>query len=379
MSSCRHGARVRTIGGWLLVLAAAAGTSAVPAQAASDDERRAQRAAQRAAVESRRAERQALRDATMAERRRQQQARVAARDERAASCQRIADWLGTRITETVPSQVLAGRFGGGRPGGMAGAIPYESWLLQDARFAPSFGSRYDEASAADQQRLRDAGNNCQSPRNERGQAIADNMLFYRAFTEPYRTRYMQGVVKIRQAHAQVDAAMKELQGLRGDESGAKRFREHAGRQADLAAMLAGDRRTAWQQAFADAYRRALLPWHTERMRHAASSAQGYDGLVTLSELQAQMQRDAFAAGATADVPPELRARQAALAQALVETESARIDALGSGAAGLARGVHWHEEATRRYGQLGAAQAELRVMFTHFEARRAAMLDAAQPE
>lgn len=379
MSNHNPGTRVLTIGVPLLILAFATATGAVPAHAASEDDRRAQREAKRAGIESRRAEQQARRDAQMTERRQQRDARVAARDEREAFCQRIADWLSSGITETIPSEVLARRFGGGPSGGSAGTIPYESWLLQDARFTSAFGSRYDEVPVAEQQRLRDAGNNCKAPRNERGQAIADNMLFYRAFNEPYRARYVQGVVAIRNAHEQVDAAIEDLRRLRGDEDGARRFREHAARQAVLAEMLAEGSRNVWRQAFADAYQRALLPWHTERLRQAAASAKGFDGLSMLFDLEARMMRDADAAGATVQAPPELRARQTALAQTVVDEERVRIDALGSGVVGLARGVKWHEDATQRYGRISQVQAELREMFSHFETRRGAVLDAAQPE
>lgn len=372
MSNRRPEVRARAITAALLALIAAAGAATIPAEAGAADEPRMSRETQRAAA-------QARRDAVNAERRQQREAVATAREERVAACRRIADWLAIDVADTIPPAVLASRFGGGRPGGAAAAIPYESWLLQDARFAPTFGARYDELPPAEQQHLRDAGNNCVAPRNDRGQAIADNMLFYRAFTEPHHARYVQGVARIREAHARVDAAMRDLQGLTGDDDGAKRYREHAARQEELGALLAASRRTAYQQAFADAYQRALLPWHAQRLRQAAAGAQGYEGLLALSELQAQMQRDARVGAGTAALPPEVQARQAALARALVAQERTQIDALGSGAAGLVRGVQWHEQATRRYGPLGSAQSELGAMFAYFETRRGALLDAAQPE
>ncbi len=381
-----EGRRSRAWMGVLGVLALSMAFSAMaPARAATAEERRAASEARRLAAELRRAEQRAQREADRAARPDPRGAAQADRAARTQGCERIAAWLSETQTRGIPPAVLARRFEGGRAAGAASAalqVPYESWLLQDARFAPAFGARFDEVPAGDRQGLQRAGNNCPSPRNARGQAIADNMLFFRAFDARYHPRYVQGVVAIRAAHARVDAALKALQGLGADDAGARRLRELAADRAELEGFLDADARAAYRQAFEGTYRRALQPLYDRRLRQAAAGAQGYEGLATLAALQTEMQRDAYAAGASAHaaVPPEVKARRTALAQALVAEEQARIDALGAGPAGLERGVQWHAEHLRRYdARLTGAAPELRAILAHFEQRRAPVLDAAMPE
>ena len=123
----------------------------------------------------------------------------------------------------MPPEVLERRFGGaaGRtdPTAAATQLPYESWLFQDARFAPAFGKRFDEVPADELAALQQAGNGCVSPRNARGQAISDNMLFLRAFDPRYHPGYALGVQKIREAQAQVDSATTDLAQFAPDDEG----------------------------------------------------------------------------------------------------------------------------------------------------------------
>ncbi len=338
--------------------------------------RELQRAVRDAERTTRNTERQAERTAREGERRSAGEDRRSARDQREQSCGRIQAWLSD--TSGVPAEVLERRFGGGagRTDPMAAAtqLPYESWLFQDARFAPAFGKRFDEVPADERAALQQAGNGCVSPRNARGQAVSDNMLFLRAFNPHYHPGYAQGVQKIREAQAQIDSAKKDLALLAPDDEGLRRYRELAAQAARLSLFLDAEQRGAYQQALAQAQTRVAQPVLARRAGDAVAQANGYTGLTTLVELQSEMARDGGA------VPPGLRERQADIARDLVTQERARVDALGNGLVGLERGVQWHRDYATRYGaKLVPAVPQLRAMLEHFELRRAAILDASQAE
>lgn len=369
---------------WTLCGLAAAALTA-PAQTVTPAEERraareAQREAQRAAREGQQARREAERAEREAAQRSSRQAVSNQRTDQQQTCERIGVWL-TGL-KGVPAEAQSRRFGGGNgtPNSTAAQLPYEAWLFQDAHFLPTFGHRFDAVPADERARLQRGGMNCHAPRNTQGQAIADSMLFYRAFDDRYHPRYAQGVVKIREAHAQMDDALQQLKKPGTHEDGAKAFREHAARAQTLALYLGPEQRAAYRAAIAEGFQRSVLPFHAQRLRQAGTSAQGYDGLMSLVAVQADLARDAQLAGAPAHLPPEWRARMAELAQGVVAHEKTRIDALGQGLAGLERGVQWHQEHARRFDARATdAVPELRQMRVHFEARRAAVLDAAAPE
>ena len=323
--------------------------------------------------------RQAQRAAQQAQRAAQQANRAAERQDREDACARISAWLAN--IDSLPPEVQQRRFGGGARPGMAGAapaalqVPYESWLLEDSRFVPTFGQPFDALPADERDRLQRAGSGCQSPRNARGQATADNMLFYRAFHPQYFPTYAQGVKTIRGARAEVDAALQELQSLRADDTGLQRYRELNAQAQRLSGFLGETRRAEYRQALASANQRVAQVVNAAHGRQAAAQARGYEGLLALVQLQAQMNRDGGAASAS----NELRARQSEIARELVAQERDRIEALGSGLVGLERGVQWYGEYQTRYAKPAVSVPELREMLTHFEQRRGATLDASQAE
>lgn len=339
--------------------------------------REIQRAVRDAERAARNAERQAERAAREGERRAASEDRRSARAQREQGCERIQTWLSD--TSGVPPEVLDRRFGGGAgradpKAAAATQLPYESWLFQDARFVPAFGKRFDEVPTDERAALQQAGNGCVPPRNARGQAISDNMLFFRAFDSRYHPRYVDGVQKIREAQSHVGTAKKDLALLAPDDDGLRRYRELAAQAARLSLFLDVEQRAAYQQALAQAQTRIVQPVLARRAGEAVSQANGYTGLTALVELQSEMARDGGA------VPPGLRERQADIARELVAQERSRVDALGSGLVGLERGVQWHREYATRYGaRLVPAVPQLRAMLEHFEQRRAAVLDASQAE
>lgn len=336
--------------------------------------REIQRAARDAERAARDAERQVERAVQERERRASGEDRRSARDRREQGCGRIQAWLSD--VSGLPPEVLERRFGGGGgradPTAAATQVPYESWLFQDARFVSTFGKRFEDVPTDERAALQQAGNGCIAPRNALGQATSDNMLFFRAFDPRYHPGYAQGVQKIREAHSQVDSAIKDLAHSAPDDDGLRRYREHAAHAARLSLFLVVEQRSAYQRALAQAQARVVQPVLARRASEVAAQASGYAGLTALVALQSEMARDGGA------VPTGLRERLAVIASELVAQERARVDALGSGLVGLERGVQWHREYAVRYGvELVPAVPQLRAMLEYFEQRRATTLDASQ--
>lgn len=283
----------------------------------------------------------------------------------------------------IPPEVLDRRFGRStQAGGSSPAlqVPYESWLLQDARFEPVFGQTFDAVGPQEAAQFRQAGGGCPSPRNERGQAVVDNMLFARAFDERYRPRYSEGIARIREAQTQAAAAVNLLKGLQADENGARQFQATVPEVERLGAFLDQEKRAALQQGLRETFAKLVQPQQARRVQDVVASARGYEGLLALVALQQELASYAPLAGSAVGVSPELRARQVSLAQELVAAERGRIDALGTGIVNLERGVQWHQEYRSRYAaRLTPTVPELSGMLSYFEERRGVALEAAEKD
>lgn len=330
--------------------------------------REAQRAAQAAQREARRAEQAARRDASQTSRADQQ-----------ALCDRIVAWLADTGERDIPAAVLALRFGGGSRSSTTPAtqIPYESWLFQDGRFAAAFGERFDAVDAQTRRRFQSAGNGCAAPRNARNQAIADNMLFFRAFDDRYYVRYGQGVAAIREAHVRRKAMATALAGLPANDEGLRSYRQYAEQAAALEPFLTLERRQAQQQAFRASYQRVVQPMHYQAQHDALRSAQGAAGLTALVMLQREQARDARIAGTTPALAPDVQARQQSLARDAVAGARREIDALDDGLTGLMQEADWYRQHQAGLGALAGDVPELAEISRHFLATRGKTLDGAQ--
>lgn len=302
-----------------------------------------------------------------------------ARSDRMADCQRVAAWY--TGTEHIPPEALASRFGGGSRGdggSPAMTLPYEAWLLQDARFEPAFGIRYDDMAVEDGKRLHQASRGgCRMPTNERGQAMSDGMLLFRAFDARYQPRYVQAVRQIREAHATIRQTQLLLADLPPGEMGRKQLAQHAAQRRALEGYLDEGGRNGWRQAFVDAYARVVDPANEARVAAAVAKSSGLDGLQSLSRLQAELVDEARAAGVDFRLPPALRQHQDALAAQVANAERARVDALGSGVVALERGAQWYADYRQRLAPHIADTAPGRELMRHFEVRRGSALNAAE--
>jgi hypothetical protein len=307
--------------------------------------------------------------------------RQSALDGRNAGCEQVAKlYTGT---DHIPPEVLAQRFGGGPRGDRSSPamqLPYEAWLLQDARFEPAYAKRYEDMSPEEGKRLNDASRGgCTMPRNERGQAMSDNMLLFRAFDPRYQPRYLQGVRQIRDAHENVQQTLQALASLPPGLDGRQAFASHAAKRGEIEGFLDEKGRATYRRAFADAYARVVAPANEARVAAAVAQARGLDGLQALSRLQSDLRNEARAAGTEARLPTALRERQESLIAEIATSERARVDALGSGLVALERGAQWHADYRQRLEPLIGGSLPGQELVGHFEARRGAALDAAERE
>ena len=295
-------------------------------------------------------------------------------------CGHIAAWLAE--TDFIPPEVQSRRFGRAQPGGASAAlqVPYESWLLQDAKFEPVFGKRYDAVTADEASRLRQTASRCPPPRNAQGQSVIDNMFVTRSFDDRYRARYIQGVVQIREAQLRGAAALSMFNTLQAVETAPQQFQEAAASQRQIEGFLDGKNRAEIRKAAKDAHNRAISPLQALRAQQAVANARGYEGLVALTSLQQGFDREAQMADVAPIPLPEMTAKLQTLVQDLVGSEKGRIDALGTGAVALERGVQWHQEYRSRYlPRVTSATSGLSAMLAYFEERRATALDAAEKD
>lgn len=331
------------------------------------------------------AERQQARD-EVRERRQQSQneakeRREAARRDRVADCEHVAAFLAGTVH--IPPEALARRFGGGtrgERGNLAHQLPWEAWLLQDARFQPAFGKPYDAMTPEEGKSLYDASRGgCAMPRNERGQAMSDNMLLFRAFDSRYQPSYVQAVRQIRDAHAKVKQTRQALAALPPGEAGRQTLRSQTLQRSALEGFLDENSRAAYRLAFADAYGRVVAPGNEARVAAAVAQAHGLEGLRALARLETDLQDEARAAAAEVRLPTALRERQQVLIAEIATGERARVDALGDGLVALERGAQWFADYRQRLGPLIGSSAAGRELIEHFETRRGAALQTAERE
>lgn len=343
---------------------------------------RTAREVQRAARElERQRAREAARERREGQRSASSERRENVRSDRLAACERVAAWFAG--TEHIPPEALARRFGGG-PRGERGSpamqLPYEAWLLQDARFEPAFGKRYDEMPVEEGRALHEASRGgCAMPRNERGQAMSDGMLLFRAFDPRFQAQYVQAVRRIREARGTVQRTLQDLATLAPGDEARQALGRQAAQRVELEGYLDDAGRAALRRAFAEAYARAVAPANEARVAAAVAQARGLDGLKALGRLQDELLAEARAAGTEAPLPAALRERRAALAAEVAAGERARVDALGSGLVALERGAQWHADYRQRLEPLLGSSGAGRGLLEHFEARRAAALQAAGGE
>jgi hypothetical protein len=303
------------------------------------------------------------------------------------TCERMVQWVST--IDGIPPDALQRRQAGvavTRGGASTAAqVPLESWFLDDAHFVPAFGKPFDAIGAQEAVELQRSASRCRSALSSQGRTSGIDAGFpSRVFHPAMRERYAEGLRTIRAARAEVANAMQELPTLAADEAGSSRLRELAADSERLAGFLEPQARSAYREALRLADRRIAQPQQLARARDAAMRAQGYDGLVELAGVQAELAKDAIQQGRAGSLQSnpamaELRARQSEIARSLVAQERSRIDALGTGMVALERGAQWYREYRARYERLATTVPELREIFVMFETRRLAQIDSAREE
>jgi hypothetical protein len=351
---------------------------------AEQDRIRQERAEERARVRAEQeAERNRIWEQRAAEQKKLQAARKAEQQARAEAQEKACARIDTQVEklDTVPPEVLGRRFGGGGVDLRSPAlrIPYESWLLSDEMFVPAFGEKYDEVTPEEGTELQTVMRNCQQPVNERGQAIFDNMLFYRAFDPRFKPGYLAGVEQIREARAELAGVVQQLEALSGEES-AGQWSQLADSARQLEPFAGTAQRSEVQDALRKAWSEAVQPGHLRKAKQVADQAEGVQGLKSLQQLKQEFAREATLAGVPPDWPEVARARETNILNGLIDAEHRRIDSLGTGLPALEKGVAWYRDYHQSFDDttLGSLTA-LREPMDYFTRKRTEALSTARAE
>jgi len=349
---------------------------------AEQEERKAEREAERekrkaereAEQEKRKAEREAALEAQQREREeklraqeeKRQQVQAQRESERKARedlCGRTLSWL--ENTKGVPPEVTAMRGGGGVARTDATRIPLHPWLLSDERFVSQFGKTYDQLSPEElNQFFRDLSG-CQPPIGTRRHP--HHFVVGGLFHPTNAQGYAIDVKFIREQRAEAKAVGEELAALEASEVGMQRYHVLQEAALKLEGFLDMSDREAFSETLRAARVRVVHPIMAGKTKTLMDDAQGYDGLVRLSEFGAQ-NRSALGA----DVLLALTKRQSELAAELVQHERQRWSGLGAGPVALERGVQWYREFEQRYARF-QGMPEFARLKSEFEQERARVL------
>jgi hypothetical protein len=330
----------------LLVAGLLLGAVCAPAQAQTAAERQAaarvdaaaRRAAALEASQQRRAAAQARRDQ--------------AEQDRATACDRLQQWIeGTSIP---PHRATPdGRMSD------AEVLP----LLQDDRFRVLFGTPYEatDMNRITQWKLATVGHCFGSTgplwRMDPWKKSAANEAL-----NPYQRERFISLLHSQQEGAQLLAQMsEELRKLPVSEQGNQRLAEIEKQASPHLALASEEQQRAFKAELSAAKQRVAAPIRQAHIQKAVAGAQGYDGLV---QLVAEAKRSSS---------PELRAKISSLAAGLAQDEKRKIDALGSGLAGLAAGVQWSGAFRQKYESMLGDVPELKGVNDYFLTSRNALL------
>ena len=301
----------------------------------------------------------------------------AQRKERADWCIELVDWL--RKPDGIPQEIIQARFTGGvRLPPELMQVPYESWLMQDARLEPFIGKTFEAITAQDAEQLSRSSQGCTQHAQGGERLLASPGIFGGVLHPSQHPRVVEGLKKIRAAQQEAAAIRKELSSLTVNDAGVRRYQEMALQSRRIGGFLAGDEREQFDQALADANSKIVAPALTARVQREVAQAKGFDGLQALVLLERELRSGASGAS---DMPAmqALKSAQSRLAAEIATAERQRIDALGVGLVGLERGVDWYRDYQKRLGLLAAEVVELRALAGFFVERRTALLNASRPD
>ncbi|MGA7180301.1 MAG: hypothetical protein WBX11_12030 [Thiobacillaceae bacterium] len=344
----------------------------------------------------------ARREAAVEARQQKQQQK---QEEEARSCAQLKSWF-----DAGPLPLPAGSY----PRTMGEINQAVMVLIEDGRFSSAFGKTYDRMTPQElQQLVRDVVPLCvTNPSGPLGGAYGNlRSVVYQAFNSGLQANYVLQLNNARSATAETASLTAEVQTLQPTEEGHSRLMviRQAGDAA--AAKAARPQAEAYAKAMAEAQQRVVAPVESAQVKAAVATANGYDGLVQLSKLYADLEQRGTSNAGTRVNPqtpyarkfnpdmwghqqmpddgtpnPAIRenlqtldTRMNEIGMDLSAIERSRINALGQGLVGLERGVQWQADYNQRFRRFATQVRPLGELQGYFNTKRQATLAAASNE
>ena len=361
---------------------------------AAREKKQAERAAARerkqaerqAALEKKQAERaakqaelQAQREAEQAKREKERQAAEA---ELRKTCDRYKTWLAD--SSTIPMAVVFRRSpsSGEQKRWPALTVPRDAWIFQDSRTRELFGATFESVAAEERERWEATARKCRvEPGDQQREFLDPLATLGNVFSDTSRyDRIVEGLGRIRKAHARIEQLIEQLPELQG-QADEDRFRQLAEEADGLESFADNKLHRRLQEAIAAAYRQTVDGPRTRVLLRTVRGANGYEGLVALAKIEDEISGDTIRYGAAPTWPDEVRERKEDLLRQVAEQEKADIDGLGHGLDGVKHGTEWYTEFSARKASVrNVVTAQWRSEIAqHFRKTRDQMLRESESE
>lgn len=258
-------------------------------------------------------------------------------------------------------------------------IPRDNWLLEDSRFVPHFGKPYDQMTDQEIMENRKIGANCQMMGRTAQGVTVDIRVYERVFSTGIFPVYARGLQTIRATRQEIREATALLKSMPDSDDSYQIYVKILQNAPRLRGFMTVPDRLAFEPALEAADTRVAKPAMVRQAQQYLATAQGYEGMVAVHQLIADMGGAERNAPARNDAMVKaLLVKRDELAKDLHRMEHGRIDALGTGLVGLERGVAYSNEIEpryRKYIKIGPIEE----LWNEFISKRHAMIESSRPE
>jgi uncharacterized protein YdbL (DUF1318 family) len=248
-------------------------------------------------------------------------------------------------------------------------------LLEDARFEPVFGRRYEQLTMADFKEIQAGQQQCmRSGTFTPGEAQTIQYLL----NPSTHTTLSRQLATARAQRAQHSALLAELDQLQPREADVARLNAIQAQLNTLLQSASADERRIATARVDETRHRIVGPLAAQRIEKALNEAQGRDGLVQLANAQDELGRaGVLSPSQVSSLRQRIAARMDELAAPVIAEERANAAAIGSGLPGLEAGVAFLNAFDSRYSRVTSALPELGAIRKNVVDRRESMLPGLQ--
>lgn len=285
------------------------------------------------------------------------------------NCEVMADWIGTDLLPPVadnPRNRAPGR-----------AVLQ---LIADDRFSGAFGKKYGHHTSQELSGLRKSLNSCLADQTFRKIGTNERRAADLALDPLGLSPYSAALENRRNTTDEVSALVAELERLQPTETDYDRMRAIHIEADSLLSQLPSDYRITFNRAYTPVETRLAPSIEETRVRQALQTASGMAGVLKLDKLRRSLNTVSFdrdLARERETQRAQLWERIVTLIQPMATFELGQVNALGTGLAGLERGLIWERKFDEQYAMVKALEDIVSVK-AHYRLVREKALQAAKP-